>query len=151
MIFYKSYFYFFDADKNNTSTFQYQEFISSVPVHSKDKLGHNISILILQFLYLLKHKEFEQLYSKEDTLRKYAHTYLKTDHSKRSFYFFKLMLVVIRVDFDPEKSIRKGKPWFDKLKITPEPGDAYAEVEIIPYEKLWELLIEIMKEKPTRI
>src|SRR5690606_23650132 len=28
--------------------------------YSKDKLGHNISILILQFLYLLKKKDYEQ-------------------------------------------------------------------------------------------
>ena len=56
------------------------------------------------------------------------------------------MLLVIRADFDPEKSIRKGKLWFEKMKNTPEPGDAYAEVEIIPYERLWEIVLGYMRE-----
>src|SRR5690606_20387978 len=87
-ILYKSYFNFLTPHQNRINTFQYQEFISSVAGHTKDKLGHNISILILEYLHLLKNKEFEQLCSKEDSFRKYAHSYLKTEHSKRSFYFF---------------------------------------------------------------
>lgn len=147
---YKTYLYFLNPKRNLLNNFNYQQFITSVPEHSKDKLGENIALHILQFLYHLKNKDFDQLYYKEGALRKYLSAYLNDPDSQRSRYFFRLLIIIIRADFNPEKSILKGRKWLDKLKSAPEPGDAYARIEVIPYEKLWELLIEIMKEKPTR-
>ena len=127
--------------------FDFSQFINTVPTHTKDKNGHNISILILQFLYLLKKGDFEQLTSKEETYRKYANTYLKDPYSKRSYYLFKLMLCIIRADFDWGKSVEKGKTWLEKLKNTPEPGDAYSSIEIVPYENLWEVMLTYLQDK----
>ena len=51
------------------------------------------------------------------------------------------MLVIIRVDFHLEKSVKKGQPWLEKLKSTTEPGGGHTSIEIIPYEKLWEVMV----------
>ena len=142
---YKAYLCILNLEKSIPDTFHYQQFITFVPLHSKDKLGHNISILILQFLYLLKNKDYEQLYNREDSLRKYANSYLKDTYSKRSLCFFKMMLTAIRTDFDYTKCRVKTQPWLEKLIAAPTPGDAYAEVEIMPYEKLWEIILESLK------
>ncbi len=126
---------------------KYHQLSTAILIYSKDKLGHNISILILQFLWLLKNNEYEQLTSKEETFRKYANSYLKSSNSKRSYYLFKLMLIIIRVDFSPEKSLQKGQPWLEKLQNTDEPGGGHTSIEIIPYEKLWELMLGYLVRK----
>lgn len=143
---YKAYLYFINPDKNVLANFNYQEFVTSVPEHSKDKLGENIALHILQFLYHLKNKDYDQLYYKEGALRKYLSTYLKDPDSQRSKFFFRLLIIVIRADFNPDKSIKKAQVWLLKLKSSHEPGDAYARIEVIPYEKVWELIIGLLKD-----
>lgn len=127
--------------------YTYQQLLNSFPIYSKDKLGHNISIRILQFLWLLKNRDYEHLISKEETYRKYADSYLNDPYSRRSYYLFKMMLCIIRTDFDLEKSMKKGQPWLEKLRTTSDLGDVYAAVEIIPYEKLWEVMLGYLERK----
>lgn len=147
---YKAYLYFISPNKNVLGNFNYQKFITSVPEHSKDKLGENIALHVLQYLYHLKNKDYDQLHYKEGALRKYLSTYLKDPDSQRSKLFFRLLIIVIRADFNPDQSVKKAQKWLEKLKASPEPGDAYARIEVIPYERVWELIIEIMKEKKTK-
>lgn len=141
---YKAYLYFLNPKKSVVTNFNYQKFISSVPEHSKDKLGHNIALHILQFLYHLKNSDYDQLYYKEGAFRKYVGAYLKDQDSQRSRIFFRLLIIVIRTDFNKDKSLRKAQKWIEKLRTTPEPGDAHARVEILPYEKLWETVLSLL-------
>ena len=38
----------------------------------------------------------------------------------------------------------KGQKLYQKLIDSPPPGDAYAEIEIVPYEHLWEHILTIL-------
>lgn len=143
---YKAYLHFIYRRAKFLKKFNYQEFIIQVPEYGKDKLGYNVGILILQFLQHLKNRDFDQLYYKEDSLRKYLNTYLKDPNSERSRLFFRLLIVTIRVDFNRVLCVKKAAKWEMKLKATPVPGDAYAGIEIIPYEKLWNLILGLLKE-----
>jgi hypothetical protein len=35
-----------------------------------------------------------------------------------------------------------------QLRDTPPPGEAFAEVEIIPYENLWQIVLGLLREGP---
>jgi hypothetical protein len=53
-------------------------------------------------------------------------------------------VVVVEKDFDPVRAAERGKAVLQQLQDTPPPGAAYAEVEIIPYEHLWALTLQIL-------
>lgn len=142
---YKAYLFFIYDKVNYSKQFNFQDVILAVPEHSKDKLGYNVSIHILQFLYYLKNKDYDQLVYKEDAFRKYLNSYLKDLNSERSRLFFRLLIVAIRAGFEPKACQKKGSLWLERLKIAATPGDAFAEIEIIPYERLWELILKLIK------
>ncbi|MBK0403329.1 hypothetical protein I5M27_10055 [Adhaeribacter sp. BT258] len=144
---YRAYLYFIFPDGHLKRQFSYQSFVIAVPEYSKDKQGFNVAILILQYLHYLKSKEVEALLYRIESLKKYSGRHLKDNFSLRTQYFFKLLMLVVKEDLDPVKVRRKGRALADKLADTPAPGDAYAEIEIIPYEALWEQILRILQEK----
>ncbi len=143
---YKAYLLFLYPNVDYMHTFDFWNFLQQVPEHSKDKLGYNVSIIILQFLHGLRHEHYDQLLAKEDSLRKYLNSYLKDANTERSRLFFRLLIVCIRAGFDPKNTEKKGANWYEKLKNATIPGDAYAQIEIVPYEKLWQLVLALLKD-----
>lgn len=141
---YRAYLYFVRPSPELAREFNYLDMLNAVPEYSKDKLGFNLAILILQFLYFLRAKDTEALVSRLDALKKYEGRHLKDTFSARSRIFFKLMTMTMQEGFRVRKCRSKGRALFEKLADTPTPGDAFAEIEIIPYEQLWELILEIM-------
>lgn len=117
------------------------------PEYSKDKQGYNVAILILQFIIFLKKGDKELLLYKIESLKKYIDTHLKDAFSLRSKTFLKLLILTVTEDFNAEICKTNGEKLYQKLVQTPPPGDAYAEIEIIPYEHLWELILSILENK----
>ncbi len=147
---YRAYLYFISPSPLLLKQFNYQAFISATPEYSKDKEGFNVAILILQFLHYLKTKEVDSLLYRLESLRKYLGRYLKDQSSIRSQLFFKLLMLVVKEDLHPERCRRKGKALSDRLAATPTPGDAFAEIEIIPYEHLWEEILKVLANLQTQ-
>lgn len=144
---YNAYLYFFEPAFSTLEDFNYQNFLNSFTEHSKDKQGYNVAILILQFMYLLKKNDSESLLYKVESLKKYASTHLNDANSLRSRLFLKLLMLIVTEDFDVEVCREKGKKIYNKLNETPTPGAAYAEIEIIPYEHLWEMTLKILEKR----
>jgi hypothetical protein len=144
---YSSYLYFVNPTKNLLRQSSYKTLISSIPEYSKDKQGFNVAILVLQFLYYVQSKDTDALAYLIEGLKKYAGRHLRENFSKRSLYFFKLLVVVAKANLDYEESLKKGKTFYERLQSTPIPGDAFAEIEIIPYEQLWSILLKILEEQ----
>jgi hypothetical protein len=121
--------------------------MSSLPEYSKDKQGFNVAILILQFVYFLQKEDSEALLYRIESLKKYILTHLKDAFSLRSKIFLKLLILTVTEDFDAYTCRKKGQKLYQKLLETPAPGDAYAEIEIVPYEHLWEHILSILKSR----
>ena len=119
----------------------------SLPEYSKDKLGFNVAIIILQFIYFLQKADSEALLYRIESLKKYILTHLKDTFSLRSKTFLKLLILTVTEDFDAEVCRKKGQKMYQKLMETPTPGDAYAEIEIVPYEHLWEHILSILDKQ----
>ncbi len=124
---------------------KWQNLVHNAPIYSKDKEGFNVAILILQVMYFLEIVDFEALEYRVESLKKYAQHHFKDSFSERSRIFFKLLTILVRANFDPAETQKKGNYLYNKLQKTIPPGDAYAEIEIVPYEHLWELILEKIK------
>ena len=143
---YGTYLYFVNPSDELLKHFNYRRLISSVPEHSKDKQGFNVAILILQYMYFLRSQDTDALLFRIESLKKYADRHLSHPLSQRNLLFFKLLTILVKEDLDYASAKKKGDPLLQKLTTTPVPGDAYAEIEIIPYEQLWTLILEMVKD-----
>jgi len=141
---YKAYLIFVEPSSYTLENFNYQKFMNSFTEYSKDKQGFNVAILILQFMYFLKKGDTEALLYRIESLKKYILTHLNNTFSLRSKLFLKLLMLTVTESYNADFCRHKGAKHYQKLISTPTPGDAYAEIEIVPYEHLWELILEHM-------
>ncbi|MCC9137976.1 hypothetical protein ACFSKU_03985 [Pontibacter silvestris] len=143
-VLYQAYFSLVNSNSTTGIANKKNPYFISLPEYSKDKQGFNVAILVLQFVYFLKKGDAEALMYRIESLKKYILTHLKDNFSLRSKLFLKLLMLTVTEDFNAEVCATKGEKYFEKLKDTPTPGDAYAEIEIIPYEHLWELILDTL-------
>ena len=139
---YSSYLYFVNPSKELLKKSYFKKLLSSIPEYSKDKQGFNVAILVLQFLYHVQQRNLDVLGNLIESVKKYAGRHLRENFSQRSLYFFKLLVLVVKADLDYVEALQKGKVLYEGIQATPVPGDAYAEIEIIPYEQLWTILLK---------
>ena len=84
-----------------------------------------------------------------ERLRKYQQRHLTKEASTlRSRLFLRLLQLIVEKNFDPQKAAERGQGLLQQLRDTPPPGEAFAEVEIIPYENLWGLVLDLLREGP---
>ncbi len=113
---------------------------------SRDKSGMNIPILIIQFLLALADKEYGQCIDREESLAKYRTRYLKLDNAARSHYFFKMLELIPKSDFNARVVKNNAEPLLESIKTTSQKtANQNFEVEVIPYEALWEIVLSILK------
>ena len=113
-----------------------------LPDYSRDKSGQNVAILVLQLLHYLRQQHLDEALVRLERLRKYQQRHLLDDQAQRSRLFLRLLRGLADASFDPAKARKRGQAILETLTNTPPPGNAFAEVEIIPYEHLWELVLQ---------
>jgi len=123
--------------------FRFRKFLNEIPIYSQDKRGHNITVLIIQILILIQTKKYDQLTDRIEAIEKYTSRYLRNDENFRSNCFIKMLLQVPKRNFHKVAVLRHAKPYIEKLATVPllESKQSY-EIEIIPYEHLWEYVLE---------
>jgi hypothetical protein len=133
------------ADRN----FKVNKFINEVPIYNRDKKGYNVSILIAQFILLLSRKDYDHLLSKRDSFKSYFSRHIRREYNYRSYYFFKMLMVAFRYDFNREKTDQIAQKFLVKLKSRNNRyhGDLES-LEVIPYEQLWNEVVQLLKNYP---
>jgi len=116
----------------------------TVPEYSRDKLGFNVAILVFQLVHYLQQRLLEPVLSRLERLRKYQQRHLRDAATLRSRTLLRLLLLLPEANFDPLLLQQRGKPQMAILKKAPLVGEADSEVEIIPYEDLWQLVLDIL-------
>jgi len=129
-------------------TFRFAKLLNEIPLFSKDKKGMNVAVLILQILLLLEKREYVKIISRTEALKSYIYRNLGKDDAYRSHFFIKMLLVMEKCQFDPAKTQVKTEDLLDKLKR----GDinytsTQNRMETVPYERLWNIAIDLIKEK----
>lgn len=137
------------SDANNpVKKFRISKFVNEVPLFSKDKRGINISIIIIQILFLLHQQEYGKIIDRMESLKTYNQRYLRRDDTFRSNCFIRMLLTLPECSFHKTAVLRKAQKYWEKLQEVPlDVAKQSAEIEIIPYETLWGFVLEALDEK----
>ncbi len=143
------------AEVEDLSKFKLYKFLNEVPKYSKDKSGTNVTILIVQLLFLLKDRKYGKIEEKLDALNQYSYRYLKDDASFRANCLIKMLLKLPEAEYHPLRVKRYVARYEKKLASKPyEVNEQNLDVEIIPFDILWELVLELLdnnlKQKKKR-
>ncbi len=128
--------------------FRINKFLNELPVYSKDKRGKNIPILIIHILFLLQREKYDAVIDRVEAITQYTYRYLRNDDTYRSNCFIKMLVQLPKANFHKQAVIRKTEKYFDKLKKHPlEIAGQSDEIEIVPYETLWEFVLDSLDNK----
>lgn len=135
-------------EDNPVKKFRISKFVNEVPLFSKDKRGTNISIIIIQILFLLHQQEYGRIIDRMESLKTYNQRYLRRDDTFRSNCFIRMLLTLPECSFHKTAVLRKAQKYWEKLQEVPlDVAKQSAEIEIIPYETLWGFVLEALDEK----
>lgn len=127
--------------------FNIHKFLNEVPVYSKDKRGMNVSILILQILFLLERGQLDEITSRTDALRVYSSRYLRRDENYRSELFIRMLLTMEAKSFDYRKTLVATQGYQARLLATVQGKHGSLDgTEIIPFELLWDRILFRLKK-----
>lgn len=132
------------AGEGKMGVFRPGRFLNEVPHFSKDKRGMNIPILITHAVYLLYQKKYEASYDRMLALGKYNTRHLtEGDDTFRSWCFLQALLNVQKADFNRALAEERSAVILDRMRSQPiQLLNAPHEVEVMPYEHMWELAME---------
>jgi hypothetical protein len=138
--------YIYEDAAAEKKKFNLYKFLNEVPIYSRDKAGYNVSILIAQILLLLKEADYDKILSRAESLKVYISRHVKRENSPRTYYFLKMLLVMIKYEFDPEKTEKIAQKFFDRMQ---ERGGnrEIEEMEVIPYDILWPQVLQMLKDQ----
>lgn len=141
---YLAYTHFVQAGNFYQRNFNFSSITEAEIDESHDE-PYNAAVLILQFMYYLEKSELEELVKRRDVLKKYMANHFKENFSYRTRTFYKLLNIVVESNTDLKKIQSKSKYLFAKLEESPVVSDAFQEIEIVPYETLWQMIIDMLK------
>jgi hypothetical protein len=148
------YFHETDEQKREAllNSFKVTKIINDIPSFHKDKRGMNIPIIVLQLLYNLAQKNYNSVIDRIDAIEKYCSRYLNNNETFRSNCFIRMLLSIPAVSFKKAQVQQRTAKNLEMLRSKPlnMTSQSY-EVEIIPYERLWEILSTQLPENVARV
>lgn len=133
--------------EKESKSFRIFKLVNELPEHSRDKQGINIAILNLQVLYFVWKKRYDDIIERADALNQYAYRHLRKGKNFRSNCFIKMIVQMTRAEFHPIRTERYTAELLQKLKSQPlELAEQPFDVEIIPYEQFWELIMSLLEK-----
>jgi hypothetical protein len=139
----------FQEAENN---FRIKKFQNNITHHSKDKIGMNISVMVVSILFNLLEQDYTLTYENIESMRKYCSRYLVKDSTYRSNCFIRALLQIPAVAFHRAGAARRAEKYITNLKNhPPEFSTQPTDIEIIPYEDIWEIILEQLTNKRRKI
>ena len=126
--------------------FRISRFMNEISEFSKDKRGLNITINIIQMLFLIVDQEYDKVLDKLAALKQYNFRYLKRPEYIRSSTFIKMLLKIPEGNYDPSVFQKKTQSLLKILEDNPiDYSEQSMNIEILPYEVLWNELLHALK------
>jgi hypothetical protein len=145
--------YVFETDKKDSDQKGYNVYrlFNEVPVFRKDKKGYNIAILIVQTLFYLKREFYSMIITRAEALKMYSYRYLSSDLTPRSQYLIEMLLKMEACEFDYENTVKATEEHYKKLKSHQHNYVGRIEnMEVIPYETIWEWVLDKLRNRNVR-
>lgn len=126
--------------------FKIRKFLTEPLLFSKALRSLLIVQMIAQVLFLLEEKQFSSAYERIERLKNYGSRQLTREEDFRTLQFIKLLQQLAKANFVYEE-IGIHKKYLERLAEQPfKYRGLLNELEIIPYEKLWVLILERLKK-----
>jgi hypothetical protein len=142
---YRVYLLFVNDSKLIKWGFDIEKFKAHAPDFKKELEGYNIATLIIQFLFFLREADIKNLKIKLKHLSRLSSVHLDKRHNYRNSIFIRMLEIIIEKEFNYGLVLEKGSTYYKKLVTTQIPPQLSLELEVIPYEKLWEYILNILK------
>lgn len=131
--------------KQKRKSFRVNRFINQPVLYPKDQRIFTVLMIVLQILFLIERKNFSAITERIERLKSYANRQLKKEEYYRAIQFIRLLQQLNKADFQMENLSNTTKyqrnlqdcPFFYRGMIS--------ELEVIPYEKLWEIMLSYVK------
>lgn len=141
---YYAYLVFIDNYLNSGDyKFNLSKFLNEVPVNSKDKSGYNFAVRVIEILFYAARKQYNLVFAKIDALRVYRSRYLNDNTYKRNHLFLSVLLKAEKSGF--ETKVLQNADW-KEIALLRERNNIIADWEIVPYEELWDIFVELSKK-----
>ncbi len=141
---FRSYLYYLTGNKKIIKKFDFRDFIEETPEFLKENAGYHVAILILQILNGAD-GDLSKLHYKLDAIDEYVNRYLNNSFSKRSKTFCKLLHKIAIHNRDFDTIVFKSKYLKEKLFESDVAGESFVDFEVVPYEFLWEIVLDGVK------
>lgn len=128
--------------------FKSTKFSNDLPKFTKDKAGMNVAIIILKIIFMIQERREAMFLDQMEAIEQYCYRHLNESETRRSFKFIKLLLQIPQRQFNPEEIKMNTGKFISDLNATPHDISVQTyEIEIIPFEKLWEMILQSMERK----
>ena len=141
----RGYLYHLTSNKKLIRKFDFKSFIDVTPEFIKENAGYHVGIIILQILNTIN-GDLEGLHEKLDAMDDYVNRYLNNSFSKRTKTFCKLLHKIAIHNRDYETILVKSRYLQEKLFESEIAGESFVDFEIVPYEYLWENVLNSIKD-----
>ena len=126
-------------------TFRLSRFLNDSILYPKEQRIFTVLMVIAQILFLLEKKSYNAVAERVDRLKGYANRQLKKEEFHRAIQFIRLLQQLAKSDYKIE-NLGMTEKYYNKLVETPFfYSGAIHQFEVIPYEKLWNLILSRLK------
>ena len=133
---------------DSIGSFRLAKFMNSFDHASKEKANRNVHLLIIQVLDNLIQRKYSRLSESIEAIEKYVYRHLKSNATKRSQLFIKMLLILPKYAFHRAAVERNAEKYFKSLQRIPMVESPNSiDAEIVPYEELWRMVINILPTK----
>lgn len=147
---YGAYFQYAFSGNFYLAKVNYEDLLTEMPVYDKNKEPEQVAILILQILYFIEMKDIAAIKVRRDAVKKYISNHFKENFSYRTRTFYKLLNIIAENNLDIKVIQSKTRYLLRKLPEMQIVSDVYTEIEVIPYEHLWDLISNVL-QNPRRM
>ncbi len=120
------------------SKFKIGRFLNSVEVSSKDKPGQNTNVIILNTILNIQSNR-DSIIESQKASQQYA--YRNLDKDSRAKIFFQMLHQIVPGNFQKDKVQARAQKY---LNLLPPQKGYNPDLEIIPFEDLWEMVLGTM-------
>lgn len=148
-IIYTAYTEFLENYKNDGNyKFSLSKFTNEILMTAQDKAGFNLAARILSILFYIGRNDLDNAMQHIESLKAYQTRYLKDNINIRSNLFIKLLSTMEKKSFN-YKNLGDLKEYL--LLKENYKNQILNESEIIFYDKLWEILLDILKSNDQKL
>lgn len=125
--------------------FRQSRFLNDPILYPKDQRIFTVLLVVAQVLFLLEKKSYNAVTERIDRLKSYANRQLKKEEYHRAIQFIRLLQQLNKADYQVSELTNVDK-YYNRLIEQPFfYRGLISELEIIPYEKLWNIIIDRLK------